>query len=262
MPGITRILIRSEKLEPGSKLWVKNRNGDVRVVGWEKEEVHLIAEIRDTDRRRVDLVIQSRGADLDIETVFQQPFWSFDWGLVQSPRCQITLFVPHRVLGYFRTTNGSLFVSYLDGYARCETNNGDVEVKHFTGEALIETKNGTIEAQDLQARIKAVTTNGRVSLVDVEGGVAVETINGNIVAKGLDGWGEGITLTTANGSIDVALGDASGEITAEGNEGGVDIRLPDLRAVEVSKRVSRLRVPGRMQKIHLRTANGTIVVRE
>lgn len=262
MPGITRILIRSEKLEPGSKLWVKNRNGDVRVVGWEKEEVHVIAEIRDTERRRADLVMQAKGADLDIETVFQQPFWSFDWELVQSPRCQLTLFVPHRLLGDFRTTNGSLFISYLDGYAHCETNNGDVEVKHFGGEAQIETKNGAIEANDLQARIKAVTTNGRINLTGVEGGVVAETTNGSIVAKGLDGWGEGITLRTANGSIDISLGDASGDITAEANEGGFDIKLQDAKVTEVSKRTIHLKVPGRAQAIRLHTSNGNITIRE
>ena len=79
IPGITRVLIRTEKLVSGSKLWVKNRNGDIRVVGWEKEEMHLTAEIRDTDRRRVELIIQQKEGDLDIETVFLYP-WAVTFG--------------------------------------------------------------------------------------------------------------------------------------------------------------------------------------
>ena len=262
LPGITRVLIRAEKLASGAKLWVKNRNGDVCVVGWEKEEMHLTAEIRDTDRRRVELVIQQKDGDLDIETVFQQPFWSFDWGLVLSPRCEMTIFVPRRLLGYFRTTNGSIFISYLDGYAHCETTNGDIQVKHFSGEAYAETKNGTIEGQDLQARIKAITTNGHVLLTGVDGGIVAETTNGNIVAKALNGWGEGISLRTINGSIDIALGEAAGEITAESADGSLNIKIPDAKVIESSKRSAHLKVPGRMQKISLRTTNGTITLRE
>jgi hypothetical protein len=262
LPGITRILIRSEKLDSGSNLWVKNRNGDIRVVGWEKEEVHLIAEIRDTSRRRVDVLIQPKGSDLDIETVFQQPLWPLNWGLVLSPRCEMTLFVPRKLSGYFRTTNGSIFISYLGGYAHCETNNGDIEVKHFAGEAKVETKNGTINAQDLQARIKATTVNGQVNLIEVEGGIVAETTNGSILAKALDGWGEGISLATTNGSIEISLGDASGEIMAESAEGGLDVHIPDAKVISISKRVTRLRVPGRKQKISLRTTHGTIALHE
>jgi len=262
IPGITRILIRSEKLELGSTLWVRNRNGDIRVVAWEKDEVHLIAEIRDTYRRQVDVSIQPKGNDLDIETVFEQPFLSFDWNLVISPRCEMTLFVPRRLSGHFRTTNGSIFVSYLGGYVRCETNNGDIEIKHFSGEALVETKNGSIEAQDLQARIKAVTTNGQVTLIGVDGGIVAATTHGSIVAKSLDGWGEGISLSTTHGSIDLSLGDATGEISAESADGSLNINLPDAKALEVSKRKTRLRVPGRKQKINLRTTHGTITLRE
>jgi len=262
IPGITRVLIRAEKLAAGSKLWVKNRNGDISVVGWEKDEVHLIAEIRDTDRRRVEVVIQQKEGDLDIETIFQQPFWSFNWGLVLSPRCEMTIFVPRRLSGFFRTTNGSILISYIDGYAHCETNNGDIQVKHFSGETLVETKNGTIEGLDLQARIRAVTTNGRVLLTGVDGGIVAETTNGNIIAKDLNGWGEGISLLTTNGSIDISLGEAGGEITAESSEGSLDIKIPDAKVLDLSKRSAHLKVAGRMQKISLRTTNGTITVRE
>jgi DUF4097 and DUF4098 domain-containing protein YvlB len=262
IPGITRVLIRTEKLASGSNFWVKNRNGDIYVMGWDKEEIYMSAEIRDTDRRRVELVIQRKNGGLDIETTFQQPFWSFDWGLVASPRCEMTIFVPRKLLGYFRTINGSLFVSYVDGYTRCETTNGDIQVKDVTGEAYVETKNGSVEGRDLEARIKAITTNGQVMLTNVSGKIEAETTNGNILAKNLNGWGEGISLGTTNGSIDIALGDATGEITADSTDGNLDIKIPDAKVITLSKRSARLRIPGRLQKINLKTTNGTITIRE
>jgi hypothetical protein len=262
VPGITRILIRSEKMAPGSRIWVKNRNGDVRVMGWEKEEMYLMAEIRDTDRRRIELSILPKEGGLEIETLFQEPFWSFNWGVVLSPRCEMTIFIPKQASAYFRTTNGSLHVSYLDGYARCETTNGDVRVSDVTGEVHMGTRNGALEAKDLGARLKAVTENGLVTLTNVSGGIFAETINGSILARNLNGWGEGITLGTTNGSIDISLGDATGEITAESVEGSLELRIPEAKVLETSKHSAHLKVPGKAQKISLRTTNGTITVRE
>ncbi len=262
VPAITRVLIRSEKLTLGSKIWVKNRNGDIRVMGWDKEEMYLIAEIRDTDRRRVELIVQTKDGGLGIETLFQEPFWSFGWGVVLSPRCEMTLFVPKTIAGYFKTTNGSLNITYVDGYVRGETTNGDVRVSDVSGEVHMATRNGTVEGRDLSARVKAVTANGPVVLINVYGGISGETTNGNIQARNLNGWGEGISLTTTNGSMDVALGDATGELVAESIEGILDIRLPGARVLETSKRRAHLQVPGRAQKILLRTTNGSIAVRE
>ena len=261
--GPIRTEHRFEHLASGSKLWVKNRNGSIKVTGWDKEEVDLVAEIRDTERRRIELVIQHKGPDLDLEAVFQQPAWSLGFGFVASPRCEMTLNVPHRILAHFRTTNGGVFAVNLDGFAHCETTNGDIQVRDIAGEVLAETTNGSIEATRLHARIKGDTTNGHIRLEDVEGGVTMETTNGAIKARNLDGWGEGIRLETTNGSIEVELGKAMGELTAENTNGTLDIALGN-RKVEsshISKHSASLVIPGRTQKIHLETTNGAIRVR-
>ena len=256
--GSPRTETRTEKLAFGSKLWVKNRNGAIRVTGWDKEEVALSAEIRDSEKRKIDLVVQKVGNDLDIEAVFQQPVLSFNFGFTSSPRCEMTLSVPHRLLGHFRTTNGPVSVTNLDGYARCETTNGDITVKDLKGEALTETTNGTVEARNLNARIKGGTTNGRIILEDVAGQVKLETTNGTIKARNLDGWGEGISLESTNGSIDLELGRATGEIQAENSNGSIEIKLPGAQILELSKHSARLKVPGKNQKITLETTNGSI----
>ena len=210
-------------------------------------------------RRKVDLVVQRRGADLEIEAVFQQPSWSF--GFVESPRCEMSLSVPHKLLGHFRTTNGPVVVTGLEGYARCETTNGDVRVREVTGEVHAETTNGTLDARNLKARLRGETTNGRILLDDVEGGVVAETTNGSIRARNLDGWGEGIVLETTNGSIEVELGRAAGELRASNSNGSLDIRIPGAEVVELSKHSAHLRIPGKAQRIVLETTNGSIRVK-
>ncbi|HEX7598830.1 MAG TPA: hypothetical protein VF518_11490, partial [Polyangia bacterium] len=51
LPSGSRTEQRTEKLAQGSKLWVKNRNGGIRVTGWDKDQVVLTAQIRDSGRR-------------------------------------------------------------------------------------------------------------------------------------------------------------------------------------------------------------------
>jgi len=259
-PG-NRTETRAEKLAFGAKLWVKNRNGGIKVNGWDKEEVALSAQIRDSPKRKIELVIQRPGGDLDIEARFEQPVVSFSFGFASSPRCEMTLNVPRRLAAFFRTTNGKVSVTTLDGYARCETTNGDITLKDIAGEVLAETTNGTLEATGLRARIKGGTTNGSIHLEDVQGGVALETTNGSISAHGLDGWGEGIKLESTNGDIDVVLGKAAGEIRAENTNGSLDIKVTGAQAVEITKHSARLKVPGRDQPIKLETTNGSISVR-
>ena len=259
LPSGSRIEQRTEKLAPGSKLWVKNRNGDIRVTGWERDEVALTAQIRDSQKRRVELVLQRKGADLDIEAVFQQPSWSF--GVYISPRCEMTLKVPRKVLGYFRTTNGDVSAENLDGYAHCEATNGSILVSHIRGEVHVDTTNGSIEARELAARIKGSTTNGRIILEGIEGGIRMETTNGTIRARNLDGWGEGIHLESTNGNIEIELGKATGDLVVENSNGSLDIKVAGAQMIELTKHSAHLKVPGRDQRIQLETTNGSIRVK-
>jgi hypothetical protein len=259
VPSDSRTEHRTEKLDQGAKLWVKNRNGSIRVTGWERAEMSLTAQIRDSPKRRVELVLQRKGADLDVEAVFQQPSWSF--GAYISPRCELTLQVPRKLIGYFRTTNGNVSAENLDGYAHCEATNGSILVSRIRGEVHVDTTNGAIEARDLAARLKGNTTNGRIVLEGVEGGIHLETTNGPIHARNLDGWGEGIRLESTNGSIEVELGRATGDLVAENSNGSLDIKIPGAQVVELSKHSAHLKVPGRTQPIHLETTNGSMRVR-
>ena len=238
VPSDSRTEHRTEKLDQGAKLWVKNRNGSIRVTGWERAEMSLTAQIRDSPKRRVELVLQRKGADLDVEAVFQQPSWSF--GAYISPRCELTLQVPRKLIGYFRTTNGNVSAENLDGYAHCEATNGSILVSRIRGEVHVDTTNGPIEAHSLFARIKGSTTNGRIVLEDVEGGIQLET---------------------TNGSIEVELGKATGDLQAENSNGSMDIKLPGAQVIELTKHSAHLKVPGRSQIIRLETTNGSVRVK-
>jgi len=146
------------------------------------------------------------------------------------------------------------------GYVRCETINGDITLGAIAGEVLAETTNGNVEARGLHARISGGTANGRILLEDVDGQVKMETTNGFITARNLDGWGEGISLASTNGAIDLELGRATGDLLAENAHGSIRIRVAGAQVLELGKHRVHVRVPGRNQKILLGTTNGSIQV--
>lgn len=257
---VSRTETRTEALAYGSKLWVRNRNGAILVTGWDKEEVSLSADIRDSEQRRIELVLQRQGPDLDIEARFQEPRLSLGLGSAASPWCRMTLNVPRKLLGHFRTTNGRISVETVVGYVRCETINGDIALDAIAGEVLAETINGNVEARALHARISGGTANGRILLEDVDGKVRMETTNGFITARNLDGWGEGISLASTNGAIDLELGRATGDLLAENAHGSIRIRVANAQVFELGAHRVHVRVPGRNQKILLTTTNGSIQV--
>jgi len=251
---------KKEKLKFGANLWVKNTNGDINISGWDREEVFLQAEIRDSEPSRIEIKYQRKEDGLEIEATYNKPVKIGLFRAINAPRCNMTLNVPKRVIGYFRTVNGEVSATTIDGYARCESINGGIEVKNVSGEVHVETTNGSIVVSNLHARIKGETTNGRISLEDVDGGIQMETTNGSIAAKRLDGWGEGISLKTTNGGITVELGKASGEILAENTIGSIENHIQKAEIIEKKKHLLHLKVPGRSQNINLETTNGGIKI--
>lgn len=253
---------RVEVLGNGAKLWVANRNGSIKVEGWDQEKVDLTAFIRDSEGRHIDLKVERRGTDLAIEALWPKAGW-FNFGFfgTQSPRCEFVLKVPRKVVSAYATTNGGIEVKGIEGYAGCDTTNGDIRVSDVKGEVHAGTTNGGIVATNLFARIKGGTTNGDMELTNVAGGIDLETTNGSITAKGLDGWGEGIRLESTNGEIEVELGKAKGDLKAGNSNGRLDIRLSGVEIVSMEKHEAHIRIPGRAQAISLSTTNGAITVR-
>lgn len=255
-----RIETRTESLAAGSKLWVRNRNGAIVVTGWDREEVALSAEIRDSDQRRIELAVRRIAAGLAVEAEMQQSMVPLPSGLAHSPRCRLVLNVPSRLLGQFRTTNGPISVASVQGYVRCETTNGDIDLSDIAGEAMAETTNGDVNARQMHARLKGGTENGRILLEDVDGRVQMATGNGQIQARNLEGWGEGIQLECANGPIDLELGRATGDIVAASASGTIRIKVAGARVLEQERHRVHARVPGSAQTILLATTTGNITV--
>ncbi len=248
---------RSAKLPFGANLWVNQVDGAVRVEGWDKEEVELQAEFKESSRgERCELRMDPREGGLEIRVIPPKHITHF--GFYRSAYCHLTLKVPRRLNLAVHSVDGAVEVRNLEGFARCETVDGAIRVERIKGEVYAHTVDGRIEGTDLNARIKGGSVDGPIHLIRVAGGIEMSTVDGRIEAEGLDGWGEGISLHTVDGPIRVRLGSAKGHIEAQTGEGRINLNAPGARVEEQQAHQLKATLPGREQKISLRTQDGSI----
>lgn len=258
----TRTENRTEAFKPGGTLVVRTQNSPLSVQGWDREEVSLVAEIQDSPKYPVQLEVRKAEGRLEIEAVFpSRSGWSF--GFSEGNACAMTLKVPRRLIGQFRTSNARLEAKGLDGQLEFRTSNALLSLEELGGSVEAQTSNATVRAKKITAALKGSTSNGSLRFEQVEGPLVFSTSNASIQATGLDGQGQGIRLETSNGRIEVELGKATGSIRARtSRHEKVKVERQGIELVDMSSHSDiRLKAPGRDQEILLRTSNGGISIR-
>lgn len=249
---------RREPLAAGSTLSVRSANGSIKVTSWDKEELDLVAEIKEREKDSVTLDLRRVSGGLEVEARLPKRAMG-NWG--ESDGVNLILKVPRRLVGQFTTSNGRIEASGLEGAQTLTTSNGRIQVEDVKGDLTAHTSNARVSVKHLSGALRGATSNGSLELDQVSGGVDFATSNGSIRAEGLDGQGQGISLTTSNGGIQVGLGQAKGEIDALTSNGGVQVERQGMELIETRKSAARLRIPGSSQMIRLRTSNGGITIR-
>lgn len=233
--------VRNVPLASGSTLRVKNVNGHIRVVAWDKDQVEFTGEFKPSSKdEQVKVVIESTSKGLEIRGEY--PKHSSHFGFYRGPECQMDLKVPRKVMPSLDTVNG------------------EVRLMGTQGAAEIHSVNGQIIAQNLEDFLKAKTVNGAIALEQVKGGLDLNTVNGSIKGQGLDGQGKGIDASTVNGSISLQMGGIKGRLSASTVNGGLSFKAQGAEQVEIHKRNMSAVFPGSEQRIHLSTVNGGITV--
>ena len=237
----TRTENRQEPLAMGGKLWLSQQDGKLDIQGWDRAEVAIVAEFHDGPfGARTTLEVTRVPEGLKVEVKRPGLFPHLFFGFHRSRPCDLTLKVPRKL--------------YLDA----RTVDGAIRLEDLAGEVRVRAVDGNIRAERLQARIKGGTVDGDITLDQVAGGIDLHTVDGRITAQGLDGWGEGISLGTVDGSIHVRLGAAQGRLEARTSDGSIQVGNAAVLMEETRRNTFKGRIPGREQTISLKTVDGDI----
>lgn len=124
------------------------------------------------------------------------------------------------------------------------------------------TSNGSVAVDGVKGRIDMESSNGSVRLTDVGGRVNARTSNGSVhvTLSGRQWDGDGLTVTTSNGSARLDVPDGyNARLIAGTSNGSLTLDMPVMMQGRVSKRIDTTLGSGG-PTIEVQTSNGSLRV--
>ena len=249
----------------GRRLDVINANGKIRVVGEDRDDIHVAARkhARAECSEAAGDLLDSIGIEqqvvngvLELEVVIPRR-WN------RHGTADLMLRVPRGLEIHAQTSNGKLCIEGLRCALHAMSSNGSVRVEDVVGDVDITTANAKVVCGCTVGRLIARSSNGKIQIGDHRGALDASTSNGLIHAHLHELAKDGVRLATSNGRIIL-------EIPAE-PDADVDVRVDNgviRSAFDLGQAGDEKggRVRGRLGRggapIRLRTSNGTISLRE
>lgn len=217
----------------GNELTLTNFNGNIKVIGWEKDSIKVDIEktaygrtIEHAERnlRRIKVKINQTDKGINIHA-----------SETKNARCEFEIFINKSANVKLKALNGDIEAKDLRGRGKLTTVNGEITVENLQGEFEINSMNGGINLYEVDARVKANTKNGEINF---------RTTSIQHIRE--------IRLETYNGSINLTLPESKDLcIYARASHGGIKSELPIVTSEDelIGER-----------KIIVKTHNGEIVI--
>jgi hypothetical protein len=230
--SVTEKFSQTHPLAANGTVSLTNLNGDVEVVGWDKNEVSIEAEKSardDADLKRIEIVVEASADRVTIKTKHHKRDDESWWGR-------------------HRDSSGS--VRYT------------LRVPAQLARLKVDTMNSNISTENVRAHVKLETMNGRIRANGLVGDAELDTMNGRISAS-FDRLtaGQKVSVDTMNGQCEVFVpADASVRVVASSMTGRVSSELP--MTLEKSSRRSLRGTLGKGEgSLSLDSMNGSLSIR-
>jgi DUF4097 and DUF4098 domain-containing protein YvlB len=177
-------------VKPDARIQIQNFAGSVRVRGWERNAVRIVAG----ESRRDEVRVQRGDAVLAIATVSKS-------GVPAPLDYEIT--IPARASLDVGGTYTDIRIEGVRGSVSATTVQGEVTLHGGDGVVSLKSVEGAVIIEDATGRIEVNGVNKGLTLRNVRGDITAETVNGSIVLDGID-------------SDDVDAEKVNGRVTYEG----------------------------------------------
>jgi hypothetical protein len=155
------------------ELSLVNVRGSVKVVGWDKPEVAVVAVKRLGNYMgaqqafdETTVVMDQQGPVVSLRTRMARGFNPFAWiGLgTTPPEVDYTVQVPITSEVAVRTVSGPVQVTGIQGSVYVRSVNGDLYLQAITGNTMVHSVNGRVSGQELAGNLGARTVDGAISI--------------------------------------------------------------------------------------------------
>jgi DUF4097 and DUF4098 domain-containing protein YvlB len=174
---------------PNVEISLRNINGSVEIIGWDKNEVAIVAEKRAAsaeDLAKIHINVDASDKSVSISTDFERTGW---FRRNVNGEVIYKVHVPaSAVLHKVDVVNSSISIERIQGDVDAATVNGSIQARALAGTVELSTVNGGIELaladapQHRSIRVKSVNGRCQISVpAAFAGSFSASTINGKIV---------------------------------------------------------------------------------
>ena len=201
--------------DPDGEVEVRNLAGSVRVSGWDRAEVAILARLESGQ----DVDVKARNGRILIEVSQSDQ---------RRPReAHLELRVPRQTSLRISAISADLETDEVLGDLHLQTVSGSVDSRGFGSNIEAQTVNGHIRVHGSgrPGRVELGTVNGAIHVENAAGRLELSTVNGNVEIAG--GHFERVRLNGVNAAIrgHLQLTD-DGRFEADSVSGSLAIRLP------------------------------------
>jgi hypothetical protein len=209
---------RSYPVSSNPRVSVRNISGNVDIVGWDRNEVSIVAEKRARKPEvaaKAEIAVEASADRVDIETRFEK---SWLWG----DKVQVDYLI--------KVPTGTRL-------ELIKVVNSGVRVRGVTGQATVEAVNGNLDLAGLASGGKFQTVNGSIDIeftaVSARDDIVIETVNGNGTLSVPADAAFSFVGKTVNGSIECGLPleksrSSRGDVVGTVRSGGASVTLKSI----------------------------------
>jgi DUF4097 and DUF4098 domain-containing protein YvlB len=173
-------------VQPNARIQIQNFAGSIKVRGWERNAVRIVAG----ESRHDEVHVQGRDAAVSISTVSRS-------GVPAPLDYEIT--VPIGASLDIGGTYTTIAIEGVRGSVSATTVQGEVSLRGGEGVVSLKSVEGAVTVQDATGRIDVNGVNKGLTLRNIKGVISAETVNGSIVLDGIDS--DDVEAETVNGRV-------------------------------------------------------------
>ena len=184
--------------------------GSARIIGWDKPEIAIEADLLGRDSEFIDFDIEESPKKLLVRSAY------LDKQKNMSGRVDLNVKVPRAFNITFSGQGGSIHIEQLNGQIYVNTTGGKIHIYDVVGKAKLATTGAMVRVGEFVGDMEVRTTGANIEIAGFQGPLLATTTAGNIVASMTNSVGQkggDIKLNTTMGNVTLhAPEDLSAEI--------------------------------------------------
>jgi len=209
---------KSAQADPRGEVFIGNVAGEVQVTGWDRNEVHVKADLSEGAER---LDFKTSGARTTIEVVLPRGH-SYQGStdlVIQVPRNSSLVINTVSADQTIKDVRGTQRLQAVSGMIQTELWNEDMELKNVSGDVIVKGHDG-------KGVLRATSVSGGLRLEDIGPEMELNTVTGDMRVRVSEL--SKARIRTTNGDLELRAAKLTDDVRvdAEGINGDLRFRLP------------------------------------